>query len=42
MALAKCCLDAGAIVIVIDILPEPEPSFFEWKRTSPEKLFYYR
>ncbi|PIG85692.1 hypothetical protein AARAC_007133 [Aspergillus arachidicola] len=42
MALAKCCWDAGAIVVVIDILPEPEPSFLEWKRTSPEKLFYYR
>lgn len=42
MALSKTCLDAGAIVVVTDVLPEPEPQFLEWERMMPEKLLFYR
>ena len=41
MALSKTCLDAGATVVVTDVLPEPDPAFLEWKESTPEQLLYY-
>ncbi|KAE8143813.1 NAD(P)-binding protein [Aspergillus pseudotamarii] len=42
MALTKTCLDAGATVLITDVLPEPDPMLLQWKRTAPEKLLYFR
>ncbi|KAJ6183926.1 hypothetical protein N7519_005227 [Penicillium mononematosum] len=41
MALSKTCLDAGATVVVTDILHQPDPVFLDWRKSTPNQLHYY-
>jgi NAD(P)-dependent dehydrogenase (short-subunit alcohol dehydrogenase family) len=41
MALSKTCLDAGATVVVTDVLPQPDPVFLDWQKKTPNQLHYY-
>lgn len=42
MALARTCLDAGATVVITDVLTRPEPEIRKWQNIAPEKLLYFR
>lgn len=41
LTLSKACLEAGAMVVVIDILQEPDDGFTRAQNQTPDHLFYY-
>ena len=41
LVLSKACLEAGAVVVVIDILQQPGDGFTGTQNQKPGHLFYY-
>lgn len=41
LALSKACLEAGAVVVVTDILQQPDAGFTRAQNQTPDHLFYY-
>ena len=41
LTLSKTCLEAGAVVVVIDILQQPDDGFTRTQGQKPGHLFYY-
>lgn len=41
LALSKVCLETGAVVVVTDILQQPDDGFTRAQNQKPDHLFYY-
>ena len=42
LTLSKACLEAGAVVIVTDILQKPNDDFTRVQNQKPDHLFFYQ